>query len=93
MKTKIKLVLPIIALLLNVVPFSMFLMTPHSLLLFLLGGFPLVGFIIAVVHICIGEKRIGRPAMIVSIIAAAWLLVFVWAVILMTSAGVVLTGI
>jgi len=93
MKTKIKLVLPIIALLLNVYPYYLFLRSLHYLFLFWLAPFVLVGLIIAIVHICLGKKRIGRPAMIISIVAAAWPLVFTGTVVLMHNMNALLSGI
>lgn len=82
------LILSIFALLLNVIPYILFLMEPHILVLLLLSAFPFMGIIIGIITVCLGEKRIGRPAMVMSAIVLAWPVVFVTTVILMTNTGV-----
>ena len=83
--------LPVIALVLNIVPYVFFLMVPSPLILFLIGIFPIIGFVVGVVALCCGKKRIGRPGQVISIIAVAWPFVFVATITLLDRVGALMT--
>jgi len=79
--------LPITALLLNIIPFVIFIGNPDVIVLAVLSIFPFAGFIVGVTALCFGKKRIGKTGMVISIIAVAWPVVFVAAVILIGAMG------
>ena len=79
--------LPSIALLLNIIPYVLFLMSRNYIILMLLSIFPIIGFLVGITALCFGKKRIGKPGMIVSAIAVAWPLVFVATAVLLNSVG------
>jgi len=85
--TKPKIVLPIIALMLNILPFLLFLMTPSIIILFLISIFPFIGFILGIVALCKGKKRIGTPGLVLASLAVAWPLVFFITFLLLEATG------
>ena len=84
---KKKSALPIVALLLNVIPFLYFIWNPDVIMLFLISIFPFAGFIAGIVALCSGKKRIGTPGVILSALAIAWPIVFVAVVMLFSYTG------
>jgi len=83
-----KLGLPIVALLLNVLPFIYFVVNPDVIMLILISLFPFCGVIIGIVALCYGKKRIGTLGVILSIFAIVWPIIFVAAVVLFSYTGV-----
>ena len=79
--------LPVIALLLNIIPFILFLGQPDVILLILISVFPFAGFIVGIVALCYKKERIGKQGVIISIIAIAWPLVFIITVLLFDATG------
>ena len=69
--------LPIVALLLNVIPYLLFLASRDIIFLILIGIFPIAGFIVGITALCLGKKRIGERGLVISQIAVAWPLVFI----------------
>ena len=85
--TQPSLALAILALLFNIIPFVLFLISPHLIILLLLSIFPFAGTIMGIAALCQGKKRIGKAGVIISAIAVAWPLVFVVTVIVLTTTG------
>ena len=79
--------LPLVALLLNIIPFLLFLMGRDVIFLVLISIFPISGFIIGMVALCYGKKRIGTSGVVISIIAIAWPLIFIVTVLMLDSVG------
>ena len=79
--------LPSIALLLNIIPYVLFLWGRNFMVLILLSIFPIIGFLVGIIALCFGKKRIGKPGVIISIIAVAWPIVFVATTVLLNSVG------
>ena len=84
------LALPIAALLLNVIPFCLFLLEPNVIFLLLLSIFPFIGFILGFVSLCLGKKKIGRKGIIIAAIAVIWPIIFIITVVIMNSTGALL---
>ena len=82
-----KLGLPITALLLNIIPYFLFLGSLNVFTLLLIGIFPISGVVVGIVALCYGKKRIGTLGQVISIVAIAWPLVFIATTILLDTAG------
>ena len=82
-----KLGLPITALLLNIIPYLLFLGQPNVFILFLIGIFPVSGVVVGIVALCFGKKRIGTLGQVISTIAIAWPIVFIITMILLDNVG------
>ena len=85
--SKRKLGIPIVALLFNIIPFLLFLMNPDVILLFLMSIFPIVGLLLGIISLCLGKRRIGKPGVILSIIAIAWPIVFIAVIFSFSATG------
>ena len=82
-----KLNLPIAALLLNIIPFFLFLGSLNIFTLYLIGIFPIAGVIVGIFALCYGKKRIGTLGQVISIIAITWPIVFIVTTILLDAVG------
>ena len=82
-----KLGLPLTALLLNIIPYFLFLGQPNVFILLLIGIFPVIGVVVGIVALCYGKKRIGKLGQVISIIAIAWPIIFIVTTILLDTAG------
>ena len=82
-----KLGLPITALLLNIIPYLLFLGQPNVFILLLIGIFPIIGVVVGIVALCFGKKRIGKLGQVFSIIAIAWPIVFIITMVLLDNVG------
>ena len=68
---------PIAALLLNIIPFVLFLGHPDVFVLVFISVFPIAGVIVGIAALCKGKEHVGKAGMIISAIAVAWPLVFI----------------
>ena len=91
-KPKNKLALPITALLLNIIPYILFLWEPSIIFLFLIGIFPIAGVLVGIVALCKGRKHIGKQGVILSWAAIAWSIVFLVTMIAFSATGGLLLG-
>ena len=82
-----KLNLPMVALMLNIIPYFLFLIWRDVFMLFFISIFPIAGFKVGIVALCHGKRRIGTLGQVISVIAIAWPLVFIASTILLGSVG------
>ena len=68
--------LSIAGLVLNAIPFAIFLLYPHIMVLLLLSMFPFAGSILGIIALCFGRTGIRPGVKVIAVIAAVWPFIF-----------------